>query len=773
MAMPAPSPRAAAGRAEVVGRSFPRVEASPKVTGSARYSADVRLPGQLYAAIVRSRAPHARITQVDGPAAMAVPGVVAVITGPDTRHITWYEERAPLFAEEARFVGDEVAAVAATTRQAARDGVAACTVHAEPLAHIVDFEAADTSATVIAHGSTNQAGETKQDGRGDVEGALSRAPVVIEATYRTPTAVHNAFEPHGCVASWEGDDLTLWVSTQGVNDVRRLMAEALGIGLNRLRVIAEHVGGGFGAKQVPWKDVAIAALLSRRTGRPVQLMLDRTAENLAVGKRGATRHIVRLAAAQDGRLLAIDADLLGDRGAYRTAGEAASLWGPYLSLYRCDNVRTRTRFVYTNTGPTVAFRAPGYVEATFALESAMDELARRLELDPIELRLRNHAEIDQRSGRPWSSPQALRAAYRAVAQRSGWAQGSVAASPTTAPEPSTAAPAPRDGAAGGLPSHVRRGRGFAAHDWAAGTAMPPGMADIDLNDDGTVDVRTSVQDIGTGTRTMLAQVAAEALGVAPQQVHVVLGDSSAGPVGPTSAGSTTTPTMAPAVHAAAVDARRQLLDAAAHQLGVDPADLTLAEGKVQPTGDGGRGPITVAEVLEALGPRGVHGRGALVDAADDVNPHTFGAAVADVEVDTRTGEVRVTRVVVAPDCGRIINPLLVRSQIIGGVTQGIGFALTEAQLVDPALGIVVNPTLEDYLVPTVLDTGPIEHAPVDIPDPGANELGVKGIGELPHIPVPAAIANAVFDAIGIRFRELPITRRRVLDALAGATDQAS
>ncbi len=735
---------------ETVGTGVPRREAPAKVTGGAVYSSDLRLPGQLYAAIARSPHPHARVRSIDTERARRQPGVVSVIAGEEGGEgVTWYEESVPLFGPVARFAGDEVAAVAATSLEAARDAVRALNVDYEVLAHVVGIDEAQRPEAPSIHGTPgNRTTDPKVEERGDVAAALAAAPIRIEHTYRTPTAVHNALETHGAVAWWQPDRLTIWASTQGVTQVAQMTAEALGLDQSQVRVITEHVGGGFGAKQVPWKDVAIAALLSRRTGRPVQCAYDRHGENVAAGKRGATRQRVRIGADTDGRLLAIDAELVGDSGAYQTAGEAAALWGPYQGLYRCDNVRTSVTYVYTNTGPAVAFRAPGYVEAAFALESAMDELAHRLGVDPIELRRRNHTGVDQQQAKPWSSPDSLPLIYDRISALAGWD-----ARPRNAP------PAP--GGDGG----VRRGWGFAASDWLAGKANPPGYASVELRTDGSAEVVTTVQDIGTGTRTVLAQVAAEELQLPVEEVRVTLGDTAAGPPSPTSSGSATTPTMAPAVRAAAADARHQLVAAAARQLDCAPGDVTLDHGKLVAANSGSR---TVAEVLEGLSPAAVHGWGELVAVDDSVSVRTFGAAVAEVSVDTGTGEVRVTRMVSVPDCGRVLNPTLVASQIIGGVTQGIGFALTESQLVDAELGLPVNDSLEEYLVPTVLDICPIEAVPLDRPDTGANQLGVKGIGEPPMIPVAPAIANAVFDAIGIRFHELPLTRRRVLDALAEA-----
>lgn len=728
-----------------VGTSHVRLDARQKVTGAARYASDQHLPRQLHAAVVRSPHAHARIHSVDVTAALAAAGVVDVLTADDVADVTWYDEDVPLLSDTVRFVGDEVAVVAASTRAAARRGAAAVAVEYEALPHVTDARRALDDGAPLVFDDGNLADEPEVTTRGDVEAALARADVVVEARFATPAAAHNSMEPHGATAWWDGDQLTLYDSTQGVNDVREMVADRLGLDHNQVRVVAEHVGGGFGAKQVPCKPTVLAALLSRKTGRPVQLMLDRRGENLAAGKRNATWQHVRIGADAAGHLLAIDADLLLDVGSYGVSGEASNVSGLYLHLYACEHVRTRQRNVRTHTGPAVAFRAPGYVEAAFALESVMDELARRLDLDPIELRRRNYTERDQQQDKPWSSPRALGRCYERVAEVAGWGE-QVDGTP---------------------PPGVRRGRGFAANEWMAGKGSPPGYAWIELNADGSVHVVTSAQDIGTGTRTSLTQVVAEELGINPSRIRMTVGDTAAGPPAPTSSGSATMPTMGPAVRAAAADARAQVLVAAAEQLGAEPGRLRFDGTTI--TQDDGED-LALIDLLEELAPEGIHGHGGRTESPEDVSVRTFGAAVADVEVDTATGQVRVLRVVVAPDCGRIVNPLLAESQVIGAVTQGIGFALSEEQVVDHDLGIVLNGDLEEYLLPTVSDTGVIEHAAVDLPDLAANPLGVKGIGEPPMIAVPAAIANAVRDAIGVRIHELPLTRRRVLEALARSDD---
>jgi xanthine dehydrogenase YagR molybdenum-binding subunit len=667
----------------IVGRPHPRVEAPDKVTGRARYSSDVRLPGQLQGRILRSPHPHARILEVDASAARALPGVRAVISSADAPAIRWYEESL-LFDTTVRFVGDEVAAVAAETDELAEDALRLIKVRYEALPFTVSLD-------------DGRRGEAQVYRRGEIDKGMQAAEVVIEHEYTTQTALHNCLEPHGCVAAWEGEQLVLYESTQGVFAVRDGIAKALGLAKDKVRVVTEHMGGGFGSKQVAWKQSAIAALLAKRAGRPVQIMLDREAENLAVGNRNATRQRVRLGARRDGRLTGIEARILLQTGAYSAGGEASDVAGIYQTLYRCDNVHTEQVEVFTNTGPAVAFRAPGYAEGAFALESAMDELARALGLDAIELRLRNYADRQQQEDKPFTSHDSLRRCYERVAEASAaFSRASSGAK--------------------------RRGIGFAASDWIAGAGSPPGHAWVRLEPDGRASVITGAQDIGTGTRTALCQVAAEELGLPLEKVSIQIGDSARGPYGPTSHGSTTLATLGPAVRAAAAAARRNR------------------------HGEGSRAPNPEAKSVR-----------------------TCGAQCAEVEVDVETGEVSVIRVAAAHDCGLVVNPLLLDSQVMGAVTQGVGYALLEERLVDHASGVVLNANLEEYKVPTVADVPEIRNATLSMPDTEANVVGAKGIGEPPLIPAAPAIANAVFDAIGVRIRDLPLTREKILAALAGAT----
>jgi CO/xanthine dehydrogenase Mo-binding subunit len=723
----------------IVGRPYPRVEGVEKVTGHAIYAYDIRLPGLLHAVVLRSPLPHARIRRIDTSRAEALPGVRAVLSATNAPEIRWYED-SYLFHHTVRFVGDELAAVAADTVDIAEDALRLIDIDYQPLPFVVDLVAAMQHEAPRVRESGNIAGEPKIYRRGDPEAGFLSADVLIDEVYTTQTALHNCLEPHGCTATWEGDCLTLWDSTQSVFEVREQVAEKLHLPEHRVRVIKQHMGGGFGSKQIAWKHTVIAALLSKQAGRPVQLMLDREAENLAAGNRNATHQRIRIGAKRDGTLTAISAEIQQQVGAYMVGGEASNVSGPYQRLYRCLNVLTEQRGVYTNTGPAVAFRAPGFVEGAFALESAMDEVARALQLDPLDLRWRNYADYDQLRGRPYTVPESLQRCYERVSDTFGW---------HTYERPQPHGP-------------KRRGIGCAAHDWG-GSGYPPAYAWVKINGDGTADVITGTQDIGTGTRTALTQVAAEELGLPIEWVALHLGDTANGPYAPVSSGSATQATLGPAVRAAAADAKQQLLKAAATMFETAPEHLSVSAGKIfrQGRSDG----MAVEEVTKRIAPHMILGHGARGPNPQDRSVRTFGAQCVEVEVDIETGEVQVLRVVAAHDCGRIINPTAVDSQVIGGVTQGLGFALTEERVVDSASGVVLNANLEEYKVPTVADVPSIVHARVDLPDPTANPTGAKGIGEPPLVPTAPAIANAIFDAIGVRLRHLPLSRHQLLAAL--------
>jgi len=745
----------------VVGKPLPRVEGDLKVTGRAEFACDVRLSGQIYAKVLRSPHPHARITRLDTSKAEALNGVRAVLSSAAGPNVPWFQDTV-LFEKTVRFVGEEVAAVAADSEEIAEDALRLIEVEYEILPFVIDPEAALEPDAPKLHEKGNLAGEPKEYERGDVSAAMGQADVVIEQTYVTQAALHNCLEPHGCTATWEGNHLTIWDSTQSIFDVRQTLAERLKLPESKVRVIKQFMGGGFGSKQIAWKHTAIAALLSKKSGRPVQLMLDREAENLASGNRNPTRQRVRLGAKRDGTLVFIECDAIMAIGAFMVGGEASDVDGAYQTLYRCPNVKTRQTAVFTNTGPAVAFRAPGYVEGAFALESAMDDLARALEMDPVALRLKNYSEVDQTKDQPYTAPNGLRRCYEAVTEKFGW-QAARAGQTSTGGQTSSGDHA---SSSGQQPSgRKRRGIGFAAHDWIGGAGHPPGYAWVKLNDDGTADVVAGTHDIGTGSRTGLLQVAAEELGLPFESLELHLGDTAYGPYAPVSSGSATQATIGPAVQAAALDAKRQLFEVAAPMLEVAPHDLEIVDGTVRVIGHPER-KMAVSEVMGKIAPHMIQGQGSRGPNPEGKTIHTFGAQIAEVEVDVETGEITILRVVAAHDCGRIVNPLMVDSQVVGAITQGIGFALTEERLVDMGRGIVMNANLENYLVPTMLDIPNIENCRLDLPDLEANPTGAKGIGESPLVPTAPAIANAVYDAIGVRIHQTPLSRQRVLAALA-------
>jgi xanthine dehydrogenase YagR molybdenum-binding subunit len=568
--------------------------------------------------------------------------------------------------------------------------------------------------------------------------------MTIETRMETPAALHNSMETHGGVARWDGRTLTIWSSTQDVFGVRRQVAAALGLRQNQVRAIKQFMGGGFGSKFGAHHSGILAAYAAKRLGVPVKYMLSREEENLCAGYRGPTQQTYRLGARRDGTLTALDLVTVGNCGALGGWFPAVAL-APK-ELYQCPNVRTEDRGARTNLGTFAAFRAPGVVEAIAGLEVALDRLALALGMDPLELRRKNYAAEHQAMGRPYAQ-KLLDRAYEIGAERVGWA---------TRDADERRFPRGRDGM-------LRRGVGMASQIWG-GDGGPPAQAMAKLLPDGTAVVITGTQDIGTGTRTVLAQIAAEELGLPLEQVRVELGDTEFGLFSPPSGGSMTLSSVGPAVRMAAAEARKELLEVVGH-LAEAPADaLEVRDGRVLAR-DTGRELGTVGSFLEQLDGHEISARGMRGPNAEDVTVRTFGAQFAEVEVNVGTGRVRVLRIVAVHDCGRIVNPLTFSSQIEGGILQGLGFALTEQRVVDPRFGTVLNANLEDYKVPTIRDVPEIDIVLLNQPNVRANTLGALGAGEPPIIPTPGAIANAVMHAIGRPVTALPLTPARVLEML--------
>ena len=725
----------AAEPGDEIGKSRPRIDGRKRVSGTATYTQDVQLAGMLHCAVLRSPYARARVRAVDASKAEALPGVHGVLHRFNTPEIEFRSEKV-LFREEVRFVGDDVAAVVADSYGLAQYALSLISVDYEVLPHVVDLEEAisDGAPKLTADGNIFDAGSYK---RGDARRAMRDAEVRVEATYRTSTQMHNALETHGAVASWDGERLTIWESTQAVFEVRNMVRNALKLEAAQVHVICDFMGGGFGAKLGTYKYSLYASLFSMRLGRPVRCVLTRREENLAAGNRSATLQTLKLGG-RDGRIVALEHESWSNSGQGRWA---ANPTGPTNTLYDIANVASTAHRVMTNAGALSAFRAPGYVEGTFALEQAIDELAVAMKVDPLALR-RRHARsaTDPRTGNRYSLKRLLDC-YTIGAKEIGWS--------------SRKAEGTR-----GSSAHRRRGLGLSSQIWGGGGG-PPAYATVHFENDGTAVVRVGVQDIGTGTRTACAQIAADEIGLTMEQVVVRLGDTDA-QYGPGSGGSVTLASIGPAVRLAASEARDKLLAVAGGVLEVRAEELRIERGSV--VSKGARTPLK--EVLSKLSNSTIVGTGIRHPNPTNIAIKTFGAHFAQVEVDVRTGEVFVEKIVAVHDIGRVVNPLMAESQVYGGVVQALGFALSEERVVDRALGRVMNANLEWYKIPTVMDVPEIVVRFADVPDRKANNLGSKGLGEPPIIPTAAAVANAIANATGARVRHAPMTKARVLEALA-------
>ena len=708
------------GPREVVGRPAPRVDGRLRATGQARYTADVRLPGMLHAAVLRSPHARARVTRLDLEPARRATGVRGVLGPDDLNGLT----------REPSYRGAGIAAVAADSLAEARAALDVIEIEWEVLEPLLDADEAVARGSLLAEPTNYE--------RGDLDQGLAQADVVVEAEYRTQTVLHNSMEPHQSVCQWEGDTLTIYTSTQWIWGVRADVAAALGLPEDKVRVVCEFMGGGFGSKNGPGDFTYIAAELARLTGRPVRCALTRREENLDAGNRNATIQRLVAGARSDGTLTALGGEFVASLG---WDGWLASTAGPMQMLYACDNVRTVEYGAKLNTPPMKAFRAPGFVEGTFGLECLLDGLAAKLDLDPLELRRRNHADADLVDGRPFSSKN-LAECYRRAEKH--WAR--------------------RHEVRARSEGSWKRGVGLASQTWYGGGG-PPSYAWVRVGGDGRASVVTAMQDIGTGTRTAMAQIAAEELGLPLERVTVALGDSARGPYASVSAGSSTTPSMGPAVRSAAADAAEQILELAAERFHVERRVLSLRDGHIV-SSDGGSWPIE--EITGLLEEGQIQGRGNRGPNPAGMRVLTFGVQVAEVAVDVETGEVRVERVAAIHDVGRVINPLGASSQVEGGIIQAIGHTLSEERLLDPATGDVLNQTLDAYRMPTIADVPEIVSELVDIPDEHLTNLGSKGLGEPPIIPTAAAIANAIRDATGADVRSLPLSREEMLRALREA-----
>ncbi|MET8010218.1 xanthine dehydrogenase family protein molybdopterin-binding subunit [Streptomyces sp. NPDC005271] len=691
-----------------VGSGVTRVEGREKVTGAALYAYEYPVPDALYGWAVQSTIARGRVRSVDGSAALALPGVVAVLDSGSVPRLrpTGDPELAVLQSPDVAYRGQIVAAVVADSYETARQAGAAVRVAYDVGDHDVELRDDDPRAFVPDTVNGGYPGKTET---GDVDSALSTAPVVVDVTYTTPPEHTSPMEPHAALAVWDGDLLTLYNGDQGPWMTATSLAELFGLPEGNVRIVADHVGGGFGSKAIPRPPTVLAALAARAVGRPVKLAATRQQMFTMVSYRTPTVQRVRLGAERDGRLTAISHNALQQSSTLSKYCEQTVT--PTRIMYAAPNRRTIHRLAQLDVPTPSWMRAPGEAPGTFAFECAMDELAYALEMDPVELRVVNEPSVEPESGRPFSSRN-LVACLREGAARFGWARRDLA------------------------PGRRREGRWLVGTGVAAGNYpvyTRPATATARAEPDGTFVVRIAAADIGTGARTALTQVAADELGVQLERVTLDVGRSVYGQA-PWAGGSTGTGSWGWAV------------SKVCRVLAKKADELT---GAIPPCGL-----EAVADTTED------------VEAQKKLSRHSFGAQFAKVRVDAVTGQVRVDRLLGSFAAGRIVNPRTARSQLCGGMCMGLSMALHEQLEVDPAFGDFANHDLATYHVAANADIRDVEAYWIEEEDDELNPLGTKGVGELGIVGTAAAITNAVYHATGVRIRDLPLTLERVRAGLA-------
>ena len=728
----------------VIGKPYPRDNGRAKVTGAIRFTVDVALPGMLFARILRSPHAHAEVRAIDTTAAERDPRVRAIV-------------RAVALGDPVhsvvRYVGQPVVAVAATSMAAAEESLRLVRVDYKPLPFVVDLDEARRleSAKVYDPGTApgSSAGELvaqaglpvdgnvrgpAQASRGDVGQGFAAADVVVEGEYRTQVQTHCCMEPHGLVADWGPDGLTVHISTQFTTGVRRELAKAFDLPLDKVRVVVDGMGGGFGSKSTLGAYGRLAVALSRQAGAPVRLTLTRPEEQVDSGNRPATHQRIRIGARRDGTLTAISVESHGTAG----VGLNAGIGNFAQSLYDCPNFSSAQYDVFTNAGPGTAMRGPGNTPGAWGMETAIDELAERLGIDPLALRERIDLSPVRREER------------RVGAEKIGWS---------------------RRHAPGADSGPIKRGIGMAQSLWGA-NVQTASFIEVRILRDGSVEARSSVQDIGSGIGVVIAQTIAETLGLRPEEIKVLIGDTLY-PPGPPSYGSRTTASITPPARVAAWKLLQQLFAGAALALNASPSDLIARDGRIETRTEPKRGmrfaetaALMKGDMLSATETRSEdyggfrRTMGEAAQAQQDIG----GVQFAEVAVDTETGVVRVEMVVAVQDCGRPINPLLLESQIQGGVLMGLSYALYENRVLDKSTGRMVNANLEAYKVAGPREVPAIEVAVLENLQ-GRSATDAYGIAEPANIATAPAIGNAVYNAIGVRLRSLPMTPAAVLAAL--------
>lgn len=735
----------------VVGKYVTRVDGRLKVTGGARYAVDHPIEGVVYGVGVASTIGSGKIASIDTSIAEKMPGVLTILhhgnmdplfrTGaPFEADSRTSESRPPFEDNTVYYYGQFVALVVANTFQQAQDAAYHVKVQYETQKPLTRMS--DEGASVEAKG--------RDYSRGDAESAFAIAPVKLDATYVTPTETHNPMEMHGTIAVWNGDKVTLYETTQGVMNHQGVMSQTLGVPIDDVHVISPFCGAGFGGKLFPWPHSFMAAVAARRLGRPVKVSVPRDLMFTTVGHRPLTEQHVRLGATADGKLVSIVHEVKNPTSQIDDFMERCI--EPTGFLYSCANVKASQRLVKLNIGTPTPMRGPGTTPGMFGLDSAMDELAVKLNMDPLEVRLKNYAEKDENSNLPYSSKY-LRECYQTGAERFGWSKRTPGIGSM------------RDG-------NEILGWGMGTATWPA--YRGPAQARVRLSADGRARVSSGTQDPGTGTYTVVAQIVSDKTGIPLDRVDAVLGDSSL-PPGPTSGGSSATATVIPAVAQASMDAIGKVLDLASRTdgspfKGADPKTLAMTAGRVHKQGETPESGVPFEDLLKLR-------RIAALDAeaktegppdADKYSMHSFGAQFIEVGWDPGIARLRVRRTLTVMDAGRIISGKPGRNQILGAVVMGIGMAMLEETIYDPRNAKPVNNNYADYLVATNADIPEQEVIFLDYPDPVIGEYGARGIGEIGLTGVASAIAMATYHATGVRVRELPIRIEKLIGLVSRA-----
>lgn len=724
-------------QAKVLGNYVPRIDAAERVTGRARYAADWKMSRMLYGRIVLSDVPHAKIAKLDDSKALALPGVDAVISFQDTK-VRWSpgDRVNPRYAiaDKVRFAGDVVAAVAARSRQVAKDAAELIDIEYERLPPVFNVEESlrEDAPKIWDNGNIHQKFEAAH---GDVEEGFKKSKQVFEGTYYTNRNHNSPLEPGASLAWWNGDQLTVVAGTQGITTCRQSLSKDLGLPLSKTRVITLFKGGGFGNKNQVMNYDLIAALLSKKAGKPVLMEYTRREDFINVHGRWSTRQLLKAGVSEDGALEAYEQKVYCDVGAY--ARHPARYGEAPLAYYDCHNSKSEIYVVYTNTPATGNMRAPDGVPSAFASESMMDEIAYTIGMNPLEFRLK--IQGNKHHGEEYVSyglDQCITSGAETIGWKKKW----------------------HPAGKGPTVDRLKHGIGMAMCNWHADLGQ--GAAIIKLNLDGTVQLAVGVTDIGTGAKSTMGLIAADALGVSLDDVKVISGDTDICPFSIGESGSRTTTFTGMAVKAAVEDAKKQLYAIAATMLDAKPDQLEIKDKTVLVKDQPDR-KISLAKVAETM-PDAIIGKGSLKGKLPQGKARaSFAAHFAEVLVDEDTGVVTLTRYVAAHDSGPIVNKLTAESQVQGGVIMGIGSSLSEELIVNREQGFIDNPSLYTYRVPLQHDVPKIEVIFVETQDP----YGPKALGEVPTVPVAPAIANAIFNATGARLRETPMTSEKVLNAV--------